>query len=438
MEQQKSQIKPSPYLWGGLTNASLYTPSKEAQERLNQPETKVPYGGFNTEADFNNPDGFAVQAFLNSKGYNLEEDGNIGPKTRAAIADYKAKTFKKDFRTAEDFQNGDTRAIQQFLVDKGYLDARTASGYNNVDGKRGSRTNAAIQKYLADNQSTKVAGVRQDPTFLQNLGYYASSILGPLHDKSFEGTEEEARKLGYSTYKAPGEFKRHSVNYPVTVSESATPVEIAKAQFDQYGISSDYARDKSTWDKTMYEYLPGYGYNIKSFLENVKLDKKVSDASTGDRVLLGNQRRNKADDWVINNENPSFARKIYNKITGNNGVNYSVQDVSPARQDYRNLHWGYPQKHGTLTVNTQVTTKNDGSNFQGGYAFVPNDTRRILAQASNLHEGDLKYVKGNQLGNYAVGKNNKGESWYYDDWDLLGHSGSAFTGGRSFDVYDRI
>lgn len=84
--------------------------------------------------------------------------------------------------------------------------------------------------------------------------------------------------------------------------------------------------------------------------------------------------------------------------------------MSPARQDYRNLHWGYPQKYGTLTVNTQVTTKNDGSNFQGGYAFVPNDTRRILAQASNLHAGDLKYVEGNQLGNYAVGKNNKGES----------------------------
>lgn len=46
----------------------------------------------------------------------------------------------------------------------------------------------------------------------------------------------------------------------------------------------------------MYEYLPGYGYNIKSFLENVKLDKKVSDAFTGDRVILGDQRRNKADD----------------------------------------------------------------------------------------------------------------------------------------------
>ena len=87
MEQQKSQIKPSPYLWGGLKNTSLYTPSTEVQERLTQTDTEVPYRSFNNEADFDNPNGFAVQAFLNSKGYNLKEDGNIGPATRAAIAD---------------------------------------------------------------------------------------------------------------------------------------------------------------------------------------------------------------------------------------------------------------------------------------------------------------------------------------------------------------
>ena len=96
MEQQKSQIKPSPYLWEGLTNTSLYTPSTEVQERLTQTETEIPYRSFNNEADFDNPNGFAVQAFLNSKGYNLKEDGNIGPKTKAAIEDYKAKTFKSN------------------------------------------------------------------------------------------------------------------------------------------------------------------------------------------------------------------------------------------------------------------------------------------------------------------------------------------------------
>ena len=71
MEQQKSQIKPSPYLLGGLTNSFLYTPSKEVQERQSQRSIRVPNGSFSVEADFNNPDGFEVQAFLNSKGYQV-------------------------------------------------------------------------------------------------------------------------------------------------------------------------------------------------------------------------------------------------------------------------------------------------------------------------------------------------------------------------------
>lgn len=84
MEQQKSQIKPSSYLWGGLKDTSFYTPSTEIQEKLTQSETEIPYRSFSTEADFNNPDGFAVQAFLNSKGYNLKEDGKIGSKNKSS------------------------------------------------------------------------------------------------------------------------------------------------------------------------------------------------------------------------------------------------------------------------------------------------------------------------------------------------------------------
>ena len=77
MEQQKSQIKTSPYVWRGLAN-------------------------------------------------------------------------KKEFKTAEDFQNGDTRAVQQFLVDEGYLNRTASNGKTNIDGKRGPTTNAAIQAYLKD------------------------------------------------------------------------------------------------------------------------------------------------------------------------------------------------------------------------------------------------------------------------------------------------
>ena len=186
MEQQKSQIKPSPYLWGSLSNTSFYTPSAEVQELANQSNTEIPNRSFNVEADFNNPDGFAVQAFLNSKGYNLKEDGKIGPRTRAAIADYKARTFKKEFKTAEDFQNGDTRTIQQFLVDKGYLDRVAPNGRTNIDGKRGARTNAAIQAYLNDLASKEANNSVNPPTsniFNKAIGI-ATSLISPKRPNS--------------------------------------------------------------------------------------------------------------------------------------------------------------------------------------------------------------------------------------------------------------
>ena len=186
MEQQKSQIKPSPYLWGSLSNTSFYTPSAEAQGLVNQSNTEIPNRSFNVEADFNNPDGFAVQAFLNSKGYNLKEDGKVGPRTKAAIADYKARTFKKEFKTAEDFQNGDTRTIQQFLIDKGYLDRIAPNGRTNVDGKRGARTNAAIQAYLNDLASKTSNNSANPPTsnvFNKAIGI-ATSLISPKRSDS--------------------------------------------------------------------------------------------------------------------------------------------------------------------------------------------------------------------------------------------------------------
>ena len=197
MEQQKSQIKPSPYLWGGLKDTSFYIPSTEIQEKLTQSETEIPYRNFSTEADFNNPDGFAVQAFLNSKGYNLKEDGKIGSKTRAAIADYKAKTFKKEFKTAEDFQNGDTRTIQQFLVDKGYLDRVAPNGKTNIDGIRGARTNAAIQAYLNDIASKEADSSANPPTsniFNKAIGI-ATSLISPKRlDSTIQPTIQPANQ----------------------------------------------------------------------------------------------------------------------------------------------------------------------------------------------------------------------------------------------------
>ena len=266
MEQQKSQIKPSPYLWGGLTNTSLYTPLTEVQERLTQTETEVPYRSFNNEADFDNPNGFAVQAFLNSKGYNLKEDGNISPKTKAAIEDYKAKTFKKDFRTAEDFQNGDTRAIQQFLVDKGYLDAKTASGYNNVDGKREARTNAAIQAYLNDlaSKTSNSPADSPQPSIFNRAIEFASSLVSP--------------KKSDSTTQPTAQLTTQSTNQPTSQEELPS--------FEEYMYHTGMMNGKPSLFTPLKRVMQGIHAGMQYPLGLINPDRKVGLTEGGRRQMV--------------------------------------------------------------------------------------------------------------------------------------------------------
>ena len=266
MEQQKSKITPSPYLWGSLSNTSFYTPSAEVQELANQSNTEIPNRSFNVEADFNNPDGFAVQAFLNSKGYNLKEDGKIGPRTRAAIADYKARTFKKEFKTAEDFQNGDTRAIQQFLVDKGYLDAKTASGYNNVDGKRGARTNAAIQAYLND-LSSKTSNSPADspqPSILNRAIEFASSLVSP--------------KKSDSTTQPTAQLTTQSTNQPTSQEELPS--------FEEYMYHTGMMNGKPSLFTPLKRVVQGIHVGIQYPLGLINPDRKVGLTEGGRRQMV--------------------------------------------------------------------------------------------------------------------------------------------------------
>jgi hypothetical protein len=47
-------------------------------------------------------------------------------------------------------------------------------------------------------------------------------IVRHFTDAPFEGTEEDARKLGYKTYTTDG-FTRHNVSYAVPGEENMTP-----------------------------------------------------------------------------------------------------------------------------------------------------------------------------------------------------------------------
>lgn len=183
----------------------------------------------------------------------------------------------------------------------------------------------------------------KDPSFISdaiNIALSTNRLTKNFIKQPYSGTEEEARNLGYKTYRIPGELRRHSVDYSTEKDNdpAATQVEKAAAQMKKYGIPADRAKDKSSYDKLMYEYLPAYGYNIGSFVENIIDNKKVSDASTGTAVILGKDRKNKADGYALDPEKGRLFKTITEKIFGQDAVDYSPIDASLARQDYRNLH----------------------------------------------------------------------------------------------------
>ena len=330
------------------------------------------------------------------------------------------------------------KALQRELLAHGYDLGKSGENKDGVDGVIGPKTLRALRAYRNEKPKVEYGNV-EDPLPIINAVYtVASNIPGLKYfvPNSFRGTEDEARNLGYKTYIDPVDGKRKSVNYPVTLDGNDAPTkrDIAAAQMRKYGITGDFTSDKSAYQRNNYAYLPAYGYNFLAPFYNKKENLPVADPFTGRAVRLGADRvetgAEKAKDWY----NRVFADKMGKSVV------YTYADASPAREDYRNLYFGYPQRNNTLMVNENVDRMNSGE-FRTGYAFVPRDTKAILALANGIGNGDgVQYTSGHQLGNFGYGRNADNERWYYDDWDLIGDNakiGFSLIGGKPFQVYDR-
>lgn len=369
-----------------------------------------------------------LQRMLKAAGYDLGStgkdkdgvDGAAGPKTRAAWAAY-AKEHNAD-------------AIELSVA----------------DGRFGAATRKAAEAYyrdrvkavdsVAEAQEEKRYGRTEDPSTLANIGYSLVSHIPGVNyfvPQSYNGSEEEARNLGYRTYIDPGTKQRRAVDYSVAMDgvDNPTARQIAAEQMRQYGITGDYVKDKSGYQMDNYAYLPAYGYNALARIYNAKENLPVADPLTGRAVRLGadrvETRAEELKDWF----NENLADRL-----GLDKLVYTYADASPMREDYRNLYFGYPIRNNTLSVNERVDRMNSGD-FRRGYAFVPRDTRSILALANSMGVDDgVAYTDGHQLGKFGYGRNADDERWYYDDWDLIGDNiipGFSLVGGTPFQVYDR-
>ena len=248
------------------------------------------------------------------------------------------------------------------------------------------------------------------------------NILRAFYKGAYQGTEEDARRLGYENYQPQGSFRTYPVSYE-TEGDHASIQDRAQAQLDQYGITSEQTQDKSRFQKWQYQYLPGYGYNVLHLLENYNEGTPVASSETGKAVYLD---RNPEDSWAY-----QYGHQAAN--ASGKGMKYFFGNMSHAREDYRNLYYGYPQQHNTLSINKDVKAKNSGE-FRDGYAYVQKSYDPI-SLSSNLQPGETKNVVGGQFNNFTIGKTADGEQWYIDDWDLIGDD--YIQMGRPFEIYNR-
>lgn len=391
-------------------------------------------------------EGSAVNDWVNQQ---INKNTQLISKSEANIQKDSAARKNKVYqgqpdKTYQEMQSKDNiQALQQQLRSLGYDIGKTGA-----DGIMGNSTKTALAnaekdgytlqgqklvKKVSTNQPQKSQPQKSEGSFFHGImSKWANTPVNPedplgnilraFYKGAYQGTEEDARRLGYENYQPQGSFRAYPVSYE-TEGDHASIQDRAQAQLDQYGITSEQTQDKSRFQKWQYQYLPGYGYNVLHLLENYNEGTPVADSRTGKAVYLD---RNPEDSWAY-----QYGHQAAN--ASGKGMKYFFGNMSHAREDYRNLYYGYPQQHNTLSINKDVKAKNSGE-FRDGYAYVQKSYDPI-SLSSNLQPGETKNVVGGQFNNFTIGKTADGEQWYIDDWDLIGDD--YLQMGRPFEIYNR-
>lgn len=259
----------------------------------------------------------------------------------------------------------------------------------------------------------------------------------------YEGSEEEARKLGYKHYTTDG-FTRKPVDYSVPDQEGMPAQKRAQAQLDKYGITSEQTRDKSPFAKWVYEYSPGHGYNVFRLIENSVKGNKIRE--NGKRVL-NTQPTPMADTFS------DFAAEVFD-YAGNPEMaqemraqkGYSIGE-SANRNDLSNLYFGYPMQGKSLRISERTETGKGNKPDQGYFYEFANDGHIYNDPAyrqATLGGGGVE-ATGENMGTWGASIDSEGNKAYYDLWDInpltaipgLKHLGNVDAIGTGFELYGK-
>lgn len=235
-------------------------------------------------------------------------------------------------------------------------------------------------------------------------------------DAPYEGSEEEARKLGYKHYTTDG-FTRKPVDYSISNQEDMTIQKRAQAQLDKYGITSEQTRDKSPFAKWVYEYAPGHGYNLFRLVENSLRGNKVRE--NGKRVLntqptpMADALSDFAAEVFEYANNPEMAQEMRAQ------KGYSIGE-SANRNDLSNLYFGYPMQGKSLQISEKTETGKGNKPDQGYFYEFANDSHIYSdpAYRQAIPGGSGVEATGENMGTWGASIDSKGNKAYYDLWDI--------------------
>lgn len=371
-----------------------------------------------------------LQKSLISKGYNVGKDGadgRMGNNTRRALAQAEKDGFQV-------INNRLIKGPQQ--TKKSQQDEKSQStniGLPETIGISGREGHAM-------NLATKWVGDRIGDTF--NYIGRKMSGLAPFIGAPYEGSEEEARKLGYKHYTADG-FTRKPVDYSIPNQENMTKQEKAQAQLDRYGITSEQTRDKSQFSKWVYEHAPGHGYNVFRLLENSLKGNKVRE--NGKRVL--NPQPTPMADAVSD-----FTAAVYDFVNAPEKAQeirlqkgYNIGESSN-RNDLSNLYFGYPMQGKSLRISERTQTGKGNKPDQGYFYEFVNDGNiyHDPAYSEAIPGGSGIQASGENMGDWGASIDSEGRKAYYDLWDINPLTAIGLKGlpnvdliGTGFELYGK-
>lgn len=360
----------------------------------------------------------------------LEKKGMVAASEASRITELQQQLYDKgffgniDYKKAVDGHDGRmTQAALKKAQEAGYT---YKNGQLIAPKKKQSQQNQG-QPYMMgsvwgmsprSNKQIMHTESNDDPGFISDaLNYYGRNNLLTMGfvKKPYEGTEEQARKLGYKYYTTDG-FTRHPVSYSVPNQENLNAQQLAQAQLDLYGITQEQVRDKSPISTLVYEYSPGYGYNVARMIENVIRNNKVRENGKATTKTIKTPIADKVTAKVADILDTMGSTKLANEVRENN--TYGITE-SPQRSDLSNLYFGYPMNGRSLRISEKTET-GKGNKPENGYFFEFSNDGHIYQDPAYQRASASKpaQASGENMGNWSASVDTNGKRAYYDMWDI--------------------